>query len=347
MSVTRRKKSVNQTLIAKQLNVSVGTVSKAIRGLPDVKAETVEKVHKLAKSLGYELNGAQPFGKYSDYGLVVALINKSTYRSSRSGYLEGLSNEAVNSGLSVISHYIQDTELDSVLDAKRLPWVMNQKELVKGLVLIHTWPEELVSELAKRWPCVSITHEYPNSGADFVGVNAANGISLLMDQLREKEHTKIGFFGHSSALSWSRARLTGYTDALFRLGLEVKSNWIIEVEATHQEHERNWEHFYDQIVELAEKDGVSAWMCASDLAGYELYQGLTRRGIKVPEQIAITGFDTSPNSIFTTKRLTSVRLKSDQMGAAAIRLLMARSADPHLSRQVFKVDCDLQDGQTV
>ncbi len=338
----RRKKSVSQTLIAQQSNVSIGTVSKALRGLPDVKRETSEKVHKIAKSLGYEFNGVEHLVKNTAQGFIVALINKSTYIASRSGYLEGLCGEAVIHNLSLVTHYVENTELDSVFLPDKLPWVMRQPELVHGIVLIHKWPESVVAKLAERWPCVSITHEYPAAKIDFVGVNASNGISRLMNKLHQKGHKKIGFFGHTSALSWSRARLTGYADTLFSLGLELNSKWIIEVEPVYAEQcNHKWDKWFDLIVELSEKEGVRAWMCASDLAGYELCKGLDQRGIHVPAQIAVTGFDSIPGMIISTRRLTSVQLQSQQMGAAAIRLLLARNSSPQLPRQVLKLDCNL------
>jgi LacI family transcriptional regulator len=344
-----KSKVISQAVIAKKLDVSVGTVSKALRGLPEINRQTCEKVHHLAQSLGYMAprNSLAQAQKMKGYSLAGVLINSSTYQASRSGYLEGLSNESVRRDFSIFTHYVQQGQCESILSANNLPWVMRQNAFLDGVVFIHKWPEHVVAGFTRQCPCVSIMHEYPDTATDFVGVNNESGIALMMEHLCKKGHSKIGFFGHSKAISWSRGRFSGYTHSLCRYGMNINDEWIIEVEEGYPEAKMHkWERHFDYIAAQV-KNGVTAWMCASDLAGYELCKGLSRRGFKIPADVAITGFDSNDDQVFDDFLLTSVKVRSHEMGAAALRLLQTRIQNPEMSRQVMKFDCDFIEGNTI
>lgn len=339
-------KKVNQTLVAERLNISVATVSKALRGMSDVGEDTIKKVQLVARELGYDRksrNGLEDLIK-SDCGLVGVLVNSSTYPGSRSGYFEGLSKEAVKQSISLVAHYVNEEQCASIMDGDNQPWVM-QNNLLKGVVLLHHWPENVVSYLAKRYNCVSIMHEYAGSSVNFVGVDTACAVGKLMDILYAAGHRKIGFFGHSGTISWSRSRFAGYTESLCRLGLEVNAGWIVEVEPDYPEKGTlNWSTHFDYVASRV-KEGVTAWMCASDLAGYELHKGLTHRGLAVPRDVSITGFDSNPNEGGVV--LTSVKVRSAEMGAMALKTLAMNDTGRRLSRQTIKLDCDIVAGETV
>lgn len=336
---------VNQTVLAEKLNLSVSTVSKALRSRGDVNKQTLKKVQELADSLGYK-----PVKRAEDKSLqfVVALVNSSSFSASRSGYFEGLTAGSVSNNSPVICHYLSSSSAGSILEEKFQPPVIRNNQCnFCGFVLIHYWPEEVVVELAKRWSCVSIMHEYPASKADFVGVNSVQGISLLMDKLYEKGHRQIGFFGHSGVLSWSRARYSGYANSLCRLGLDFDPARVIEVEARYCEQEEvDWSRQYDKVAELVQQ-GVKAWMCPSDHAALRLYMGLSERGLKIPQDVAITGFDSGTGVGLSKINLTSVHVPSFEMGQAAVTLLAERRQNPELSRQVRKFDCEYVAGETI
>jgi DNA-binding LacI/PurR family transcriptional regulator len=276
------------------------------------------------------------------------LVNSSTFRASRSGYLEGLSRELVSTNMAMVTHYVNDSECDDILNPHKQPWVMKEDGGLGGLVLLHRWPENVVIELYKRWPVVSIMHEYPVAGTDYIGVNNSQGILVLMKKLREKGHEKIGFFGLSPALSWARARYAAYMEAACKLDIKIAPEHVIQLEPDYPEKRKfpHWDVHYDYVAAQIHQ-GVKAWMCASELAAHELYKGLKTKGFKVPEDVAITGFDAVDNSGLSDLPLTSIRVHSPEMGAGAVRLLILRMNNPSISRQVLKYDCDFTEGQTI
>jgi DNA-binding LacI/PurR family transcriptional regulator len=347
-----RTKVINQRSIASKLNVSVATVSKALRGDTVVNEGTRKRVCAMAKTLGYKDENlySKPLSRKNetDSRLILVLVNSSSYRASRSGYLEGLSRETITADMAMVTLFIDKEKSEEVVRPENQPWVMRQKGMIAGLVLVHRWPESVVAKLNRQWPVVSMMHEYTVANSDYVGVNNAHGVHVLIDKLHEKGHEKIGFFGLSPAVSWSRARYSGYMDAMCKHRLQVEPNAVVEVDPGYAESPDcpNWDTHYDDVAGLIKK-GVKAWVCDSDMAGYEVYRGLTERGFRVPEDVAITGFDSADRFPHTDFRLTSVRVPAQDMGAGAVRLLISRSENPDIPRQVLKYDCDYVEGNTI
>jgi DNA-binding LacI/PurR family transcriptional regulator len=344
----KQRNNVRQAFIARELNLSVATVSKALRGLPEVNRETSRKVMEIARLAGYSANRHCIMSKQkkTGYSLAGVLINSSSFSAARTGYLEGISREAIKKDFSILTHYAQQQECELLSDLDNLPWAMRDKEIIGGLIFIHHWPDNVVKAICREYHCVSIMHEYSHCKADFVGVNNESGIATMMDYLYQEGHRKIGFFGHTKDLSWSRGRFSGYTNSLCKLGLEVNPKWIIEVEANYQNLELQlcWERHLD-FVEEQVRLGTTAWMCASDFAGYKLCHGLSARGLRIPDDVAITGFDSnevSPDGF----SLTSVKVQSHEMGAAALRCIRMRAENPEMPRQAVKFDCDFIKGNT-
>ena len=183
--------NVNQELLAKELNISVGTVSKALRNYPDVSAKTKTKVLELAKKLGYRpyLSNMQFTEQKTDVKFVGVLTQTPFKNYSQIEYLSGMS--AVSSELNVsqfVHNYTADTCYD-VLDPALQP-PMLRESMVSGLILVHRWPREIVKQLAARYTCVSIVHDYTDLGVSYVGLDNSGAISMLFDQIYKLGHRK-------------------------------------------------------------------------------------------------------------------------------------------------------------
>jgi LacI family transcriptional regulator len=338
---------LNQAYIAQKLDLSIGTVSKALRNQPEISSETSRKIREFAQSIGYSKIKEPILNKNkSGYYLAGVLVNSSTYRASRGGYLEGISKESVNRNFSIVTHYAGEDDSRTLLEGNGVPWVLRDPSLVNGLILIHKWPRSVLEQIANRFVCVSIMHDYSDQGIDFVGVNGESGIFALMDYLYNKGHHKIGFFGHNKEISWSRSRFSGYMNAVCKFGMEINSDLVVEVEKEYpEESRRSWDQYFDSIADKI-KQGVDAWVCASDLAAYELCNGLRKRGFRIPDDVAVTGFDSNSVNCLEDFAVTSVKVPSEQMGAAALAMIELRKSNPGMPRQVQLFDCEFVKGQT-
>lgn len=335
---------VNQAYIAKKLNLSTGTVSKALRGCSEINSETIRKIQEFAQSIGYPFSSH--FQNQAGYYFAGVLINSSTYRAARSGYLEGISKEAIRQNFTIFTHYVDQQESEQILDSQNIPWALRNESLVSGLIFIHHWPDNVIKDLSQKYFCVSIMHDYSNLDVDFIGVNGESGIFTLMNYLYKKGYREFGFFGHNKALSWSRSRFSGYMNTLCKMDLRIDSDRIIEVEKEYPDLQiRHWDSHFDQIAQLVKK-GVNAWICASELAAYELCTGLKARGLGIPDDVAITGFDSNVGNSNGQWHITSMKVPSQEMGSAALRIIQSRKENSEIPRQVLLFDCEFVEGNT-
>jgi LacI family transcriptional regulator len=101
-----------------------------------------------------------------------------------------------------------------------------------------------------------------------------------------------------------------------------------------------------QVARLVREDRVSAWVCAADHQAYRMIQELQRLGIRVPEDCSVTGFDglEPPQSL---RRLASIRVPHEDIGASAVSRLLSRIGNPKSSRRKILVEGLLVEGQTI
>jgi LacI family transcriptional regulator len=329
-----------QSLIAERLNMSQSSVSRALRNKPGIRPEVCERVREVAREMGYRIPSADRRERGSvsatqgDSGeaalgrFVGVLVHSPHRRWTRSGYFTGLSDSAPKLNASLVMHHVETSECESVLDPACQPPVMRSGAFA-GIVLLFRWPREVVAELCSRnYRMVSLQHEYPGLPVDVVKLDNAAGAQSMVEHLHGLGHKRIGFFGRSGELTWSRSRFQGFVDAAFQHGVEFSTNRVIEVESRllerYEEFGPLWDPHIDRVEAMVRKEGVRAWVSSSDWVGYCLCRGLMDRGLKVPEDLSITGFDSADVEELGCPRLTSVRVPLEEMGAAALARILER-----------------------
>ncbi len=341
----RMAKKANQTVIARQLNLAPGTVSRALRHQPGIKPETRERILKLAAELGYSVKPRGKSTPSSDKSACYlgVLVQSPESALTHSRYLVSLSEAAANMNVTLIVHHVLFSECGSILNADKQPAAMRDGR-VRGLVLVHRWPEDVVAELSQRFPCVSIVHFYPSQQIDLIDMDHRGGMNQLAEHLYDLGHRRIGFFGRCSEVSWSRARYAGYVEAMSKLELPVDPRWSIALPGESFDQRTLPGHAAEAAVEYA-RAGVTAWMATNEWAGQALVQAFRHAGLRVPEDVSVTGFDNSDVIRNPVIRLTSVGVSLTSIGTAAIRRLYGRLANPNDPWQstLFRVELVLGD----
>ncbi len=316
--------NINQEVLAKELNISIGTVSKSLRDYPDVSPKTKARVLDLAKKLGYRpylSNYEQASGK-NNVKLIGVLTQTPNINYSQIDYLSGMSEV---SGELNVSQVVHNSTLEKCYDMliPSLQPPLLKENMVDGLIFIHRWPKDVVKALAAKYKCVSIVHDYTDIGVSYAGLDNSGAISMLFDKLYGLGHTEIGFLGKCSDLSWSMARFGGYCQSMAMNGLGIDNSNIFDVEVKLLEDKSyDWEEYFDfdRIAELVDS-GVRAWMCSTDWCAYNLFAALRSRGYDVPGDVSITGFDTNEKTHLGCSHVTSVSVESRLLGRRALRLL--------------------------
>ncbi|HMD55102.1 MAG TPA: LacI family DNA-binding transcriptional regulator [Phycisphaerae bacterium] len=335
----------NQSLIAKELNLAPGTVSRALRQSPGIHPETRERVQQYAKKLGYTIRSRGRAIADADGHYLGVLVQTPESTWIQPHHLVGLSEAAARMNATLIVHYVGFRDCANVLNANNQPIAMRDGR-VKGVCLIHRWPQEVVEKLTRHYACVSIVNFFPSVNVDLIDIDHRGGMNQLFEHLYAFGHRKIGFFGLTGSFSWSRARFAGYVDALMRHGLSYNSQWVIPLQPESYEERYMPESAVQEAIRLVQQQGVRAWMGTNEWAGHALVNGFMKAGLKVPEDVSVTGFDYTEAIPKAAMQLTSVGVSLSLIGEVTIRTLRQRLANPDEPRQSILFSCDMIAGQS-
>jgi len=357
---------LNQATLAKQLNLSRATISRSLADHPAISLETRQRVRELAADLGY----APSVGRLSNKGnatrgsrndrrttgtfTVGALIGIPKHPTSMTVYsqiVQGLRARAATERVSLDLCYQPPEELE-VAHIRQGAMRQIRANAWRGALLIHPFPTETVAALKRRLSLVSILERYAQPEIDIIDVDDAPAISQLVHRLAAARHTRIGFVSwtYPVAGAWVARRFSGYVEALFSLGLEFRPKWVLNVHQAAPQLSPS--AVSTTVARLIEKDQVTAWVCAADHQAYGLIADLHARGLRVPRDCSVTGFDglPPPESITPAEqlpRVTSMAVPHEQIGAAALTRLVNRIANPNAPYKKTLVDPHLVEGATV
>lgn len=350
---------VNQKLIAKRLKLSPATVSKSLRNHPDITPETRARVLQYAAKLGYEadlgvrgVRFASPNGAGVAAGaatpastrlvgvLIYDTLGPNVRDYSGQGYVTGLSDAAARSNVSLVVHrFTGDSE--RILDPEFQPSAMRQG-MLEGLILVHRYDPAVVRRLAERLSVITLTFYVPDARCDHIDSNHMGAMDKLLARLVLLGHRRVGYIARPGRPANALARFGSFVTAAARRGLQVEMADAINVFEPVDD--------FDRQAELAERRtrdaGVTAWMCSVDSVGYHLWKRLADRGLSVPGDVSITGFDTD-EQMFGLPPLTSVRIPFVSMGQCALLRLLDRIERPAQPPQQIHFDCEVVDGQSV
>ena len=340
---------VNQQLIADKLKLSRATVSRCFTNHPWIDPETRARVFDLASRLGYthrETRHAanQPARRTRLAFGVLICIEHSDFNtfSPGSGVLAGLSEMARAKDVRLDLHFVRPRDLH--LDSPSYRKIFEQrKRRHDGLILIYPFPATIVNELRERYPVVSLVEQYGARPLDSVDVDNHGGIAKVVDRLYALGHRRIGFLTWRYAVEagWPLRRYSGFMERAAALGLDVQPEDLINVSARdHLDYAELHAHAVART-----RGGVTAWICAADHQAQHLVQALQAQGLRVPEDVSVTGFDALPAEN-GEPILTSVQVPFRQIGIMGGERLLDLIARRYTVAQHILLDCELREGAT-
>jgi DNA-binding LacI/PurR family transcriptional regulator len=323
--MARRSSShVNLAAIAKRLDISVSTASRALRNAEGIHPETRRRVMAMAGELGYVMTGLQNLEVQTRPHQILAMT-QCVSRGSDQGYLSGMSRASVAMNLAILSHHVAPDECHHILDHDRQPVAM-RAGMVEGVVLIHRWPLEVATVLAERIPTVSIVHQYPGAQIDHVGVDDRLGVGQLVHHLVAGGHRKIGFYGFCPQVSWSRSRLAAYVESVMSEGLSFEKSHVVEIPLDTALQVEEFPMGGPDRARLLKchAKGVTAWIAASSTTGSSLVRFFLEAGIRIPEEVAIASCHQAEHRGHQLPKITAVGIAPEELGASALRRLIHR-----------------------
>jgi LacI family transcriptional regulator len=319
MSVERHRRSlrtVNSREIARAAGVSQSTVSRVINDQPGVKPETREHVLRTIRELGFIVDAAARTlltGRSHLLGLIVSDITNAFYAE----FTQAAARKALAQGYNVI---LGNTEERPDRQASYLELLMQHR--VDGVIMASSvggtadliapvvdagFPLVLVNRVLESLPIDSVTTD-----------NLAAGEQATLHLVDEHGHTAIAYVGGRADTTTNRDRLAGYREALGRRGIAVDEALISDGEFTR-------ESGYARARELlARRPSVTAVVCGDDTIAFGCLDAAAAAGRRVPEDVAVVGFDDVEMASMRSLSLTSVRQATEEMGAAAVTMLAER-----------------------
>ncbi|MDR1190143.1 MAG: LacI family transcriptional regulator [Verrucomicrobiales bacterium] len=328
--------------IAQKLGITVSTASRALRDLPGIHPSTRAKIVEAAQKLGY----VAPRKRKQDANPPRHILTLTLGGEVPSLFLSGMSRASLQFNFSLVSHHFAQGEAHRLLDPKHQPHLLRMGQ-VSGVVLIYKWPDEVVAALSRKLPVISLIVQYPNLPVDLVGIDHTDGMFTLIRHLQKNGHRRIGFFGLNAEASWSHSRFAAYLEALFTLGLPVDFSDNIKIEDTSAMAVFPYQNkkIYDTVIDKI-KAGVKAWVCADDVIAHSLCAALVQRGLKIPADVAITGFHRYRFPSSTLPELTSVIIGEETLGVSALRRLAFRLDHPDDLNRSILLPPQFYQGQT-
>jgi len=301
--------------VADSLGVSRQLVSLVLRNQPGPSATTRERVRKAADKLGYRPNlGAQVLRQSKSTRIGVGFFPSNINESE---ILDEMYTVAGASGYSlVLSAQTTQHGTEGVLDEL-------QGHRCAGIVLIGSdLDDECLLPLAHQSlaPVVMISHVSVKDELDVVRSDGAAGIAQCVHHLVSLGHRDIAYIDVPS-IHPAPERLEGYLSACAQLGIpgRVASNRVGLPEEEGAAAAR----------ELLTSDAVpTAIVCANDQSALGAAMVLLEAGLQVPGDVSLTGFDDSRIASWSFLELTSARQDPAEMGAAAVRAVLDRIANP-------------------
>ncbi len=319
--------------IARKLRISVSTVSRALRNLHDVNPETRKNVLDLAKELNYEPNYiAQSLinKKTRIIGVIVPVIASSVF----SRILAGMNDAAQK-------HRYQLMICQSNENAEHEAELIRQLASFKidGLLISvsgQTRYEGAFDILKqKEIPVVFFDRVLPNIDAPKVIVDEFQSAFTAVEHLIHCGHKRIAHLGGPPHLSISKDRLNGYLAAMKKHKVAVNKKLILACENFEEDALKNIQRLFSK------KPFPDAVFAINDASAVILIKYLNRKGIRIPEEVAVIGFNNDHISEIVEPALTTIMLPCADIGHIAVDILVRRINDPTPPPQTITLHSNL------
>ena len=329
-------KKVTMEDIGKKLGVSVVTVSKALRDQKGVSSQLGEQIRRTADEMGYRRSSRAHNMRVSHtIGIVIAerflREHQSFYWSLYQKLAERITEKDSTPLLEVIGAG-QESEniLPRIIEGQRSDGIIVMGTFQRRYMeLLRTAPERIM-------PLIFLDCETESERDDAILSDNIGGGCVMTDYLLSLGHRRIGYVGTLLATSSIDDRYLGYTKALLRHGIEVNYRWIVE------DRDRvSGELLRGKELKLPKAGGnelaPTAYFCNCVLTARTLIAALGERGLRVPEDISVVGFDNHLPGGIADAGITTYEINAKAMVTKAVSRILQKIDNPSYAGSVAVV----------
>ncbi|MCQ2458163.1 MAG: LacI family DNA-binding transcriptional regulator [Clostridia bacterium] len=306
-------KNVTMRDIGARLGVSTVTISKALGGKDGVSDAVREKIIETAKQMGYHYASSST---ETNNGVVIGILTPDRSFSAPSFYSDmyrSLLRELTDAGmLGVLEIVSEQDELEL-----NMPAVMTIQR-ANGFVLMGQFSEDYVQAMLDTgYPMVLLDFSFDGPDVDAVVSDGQSGTFQLTRYLIDHGHKEIGFVGNIHRTSSIMDRYSGYLRAMALSALAVRPEYVIP----------DMMDKVNYLTEYSLPDPLpTALVCNNDILALNISKILEKRGLRIPEDISVVGFDdylgTQKSNPFTT-----YAVDRQHMAQVTVRRLQGRMRD--------------------
>ncbi len=323
--------------VAKEAGVSLSTASRVLSGLPSVNGEIKEKVLLAAKKLHYQPNDLAKSlrqGRTNTIALIIPNIQTAVFPP----VTKGVEDVAKKYGYTVILSNTDEDIAQEISVIKKL-----QNRWVDGFILTTaTEKSNHIPELRKKnIPLVQLIR-YVDEGIDAIVSDNVQAGYKGTEYLLEYGHQKIAFLNSKMEIRLYRQRYEGFLRAMGDWGVEPNPCWVI-----HDIYES--QRGYEVMKSILEgPDRPTAIFCARDAITIGALQAIREKGLSVPGDISVLGFDNYQSGPVLSPSVSTIVQSTYEMGVrAAERLIQIIQARGELTPQMEILDVTLIERDSV
>lgn len=311
--------------VAREAEVSITTVSRALNGKDAISSPTRERILKIAKNLGYTPNAVARGLKTQEtriVGIAITDISDPFFAP----IVKGIEKTARKEGYHLI---LCDTDEDYETEKEALQTLLERR--VDGLLVTpaQTKYEDIV-ELKKRGiPLVLLGRHFNFQllETDYIATDDVQGAFSATMHLIRKGHRRILFINGPDYVSSAKERFAGYKRAFLEAGVKIDESLIKEGGTKMEDGYRIMEE------ELKKAPDFTAVFAYSDFVALGVIKALNKNHLRVPQDMAVVGYDDIEIAAFLEVPLTTVRIPKYELGAEGFKLLKRKMADNTASVQ--------------
>jgi len=330
--------------IADALGVSRNTVSKAINNADGLADATREKILQKAVEMGYkqfsyvravtavageeESTHPSPDFRGEIALLTTAFLNQSHFASLM---LDKFQREISQLGYTLNTHRVSPEDLKN--GTLPITFVPERTSAILCIEMFDFAYDEMVCALGL--PVLFVDGPSRRHGrtlnADQLYMDNTAGIIRFVYDMLGRGYKRLGFIGDYEHCQSFFERYAAFRGAMLMAGVEVEDRFLIKAN-------KPWD-LLEPLSALTEMP--DAFLCANDFVALDAMQILSDRGLSVPKDVMICGFDDSAESRSSKPTLTTIHIHTQVMAFSAVQLLMSRIKEPSLDFRFVHTQTDL------
>lgn len=299
--------------IAQKLHLSISTVSRALRNAADINPDTKKNVLELAEQLNYQPNRLALSLRQKQTNTIGVIVPNLDYVLST--MVKGIDEAALEAGFTVIVCQSNESFGREVVNTRRM-----LQSLVDGFIISissETKSNEHFKILKDRdIPFVVFDRVIPDLEASSVILDNEDGGFLATEHLIEQGYKRIAILAGAKTLGISNSRLNGYKLALKKHGFKFDPDLV-----TYCDFNQDFAYFATEEL-LSSKKRPDAIFTISDRMAIGAMLAIKKKGLKMPDDIGLVGFNNEPSLALFSPSISSVEQPSFEIGKMAGKLFI-------------------------